>query len=79
MISYKLYTSTRFVISGNIHSRIVITDLHEDKSYEIMHSSLMKFRQYWHKTNTKKRDLFIMVTIASRKEINVPNVYEDVA
>lgn len=64
LMGWKIYKSDRFVITGNIGIRIVITDTHEDSSYEIEYGELVKFRRHWDKIKEVNRDTFILTLIA---------------
>lgn len=67
LMKWQMYKSDRFVLTGNIMYRVVITDLHEDKSYEIAFSQMIKFRKHWEKLNLKHKDSFLLAFIITQE------------
>lgn len=55
-----LYKSERFIITGNMFTRIVITDCYEDKSYVYMLQPLKLFRDRFTHQLQGAEDLFIL-------------------
>lgn len=66
LMGWQIYKSERFVVSGNIGWRIVITDKNEDKSYEIEYTDMIKFRRHWSKLKTESQDNFLIAFISAR-------------
>lgn len=66
LMGWQLYKSDRFIVTGNIGWRVVITDRHEDKSYEIEYSEMIKFRRHWDKLELKHRDNFLTAIISAK-------------
>lgn len=61
MLRWQLYKSDRYIVTGNLAFRICITDTFKDKSYEIMHSNLVKFRGHWTTLSDKNKDTFLRI------------------
>lgn len=60
LMKWQLYKSDRFILTGSIMYRVVITDLHEDAAYEILCSEMVKFRKHWEKLELKNKDAFLI-------------------
>lgn len=74
MIFNIMHTSERFSLSGNQFNKLTLSDKGENKSYEIKHGDLVRFREQWYKIAYNKRDIYLITVVAFKTRRSVKEV-----